>query len=111
VDTTGWPPGDYVLRPDAKSAARVVYDYFGGKARFPNVSDEMMEAVDKADSAGFSYEDVLNPRGWELLSFLMDHGRFGPPGLFGGKAGPLVAGPAREGPAKFAHGPTRISLS
>ena len=32
----------------------------------------MMEAVDKADAAQFSREDVLNPRGWELLSFLMD---------------------------------------
>lgn len=64
-------PG-YVLRHDAKSAARVVYDYYGGKEAFPGISDDMMNAVDKADSAGFSREDVLNPRGWELLSFLMD---------------------------------------
>ena len=63
---------NYILKADAKSAARVVYDHFGGKARFPLVSDAMMEAVDKADSAGFSREDVLNPQGWELLSFLMD---------------------------------------
>ncbi|HPU38221.1 MAG TPA: exopolyphosphatase [Microthrixaceae bacterium] len=67
IDTPG-----YVLQPDAKSAARVVYDHFGGKERFPNVSDEMMEAVDKADSAGFSMDDILDPQGWELLSFLMD---------------------------------------
>jgi nanoRNase/pAp phosphatase (c-di-AMP/oligoRNAs hydrolase) len=65
-------PSNYILKPDAKSAARVVYDHFGGKARFPRVSDAMMEAVDKADSAGFSREDVLAPAGWELLSFLMD---------------------------------------
>ena len=65
-------PANYILKPDAKSAARVVYDHFGGKARFPRVSDAMMEAVDKADSAGFSREDVLAPAGWELLSFLMD---------------------------------------
>ena len=64
-------PG-YVLLPAAKSAARVVYDHCGGKARFPRVSDAMMEAVDKADSAGFSIDDVLEPKGWELLSFLMD---------------------------------------
>ena len=63
---------NYILKPDAKSAARVVYDHFGGKARFPRVSDEMMEAVDKADSADFTREDVLAPSGWELLSFLMD---------------------------------------
>jgi nanoRNase/pAp phosphatase (c-di-AMP/oligoRNAs hydrolase) len=64
-------PG-HVLDPVAKSAARVVYDHFGGKAAFPRISDEMMAAVDKADSAGFSMDDVLHPTGWELLSFLMD---------------------------------------
>ena len=64
-------PG-YVLDPDAKSAARVVYDYYGGAERLPNISAEMMAAVDKADSAGFTMEDVLEPSGWELLSFLMD---------------------------------------
>lgn len=64
-------PG-YILKPDAKSAARVVYDYYGGKAKFPHISDTLMDAVDKADSAGFSKEEVLNPKGWELLSFLMD---------------------------------------
>ena len=42
---------NYVIDADAKSAARVVYDYFGGRERFPLISDEMMEAVDKADSA------------------------------------------------------------
>ncbi|MEO5696227.1 MAG: hypothetical protein ABIQ60_03710, partial [Burkholderiaceae bacterium] len=69
---SGKPTPNYILKPEAKSAARVVYDHYGGKARFPNVSDAMMDAVDKADSAGFSREDVLNPKGWELLSFLMD---------------------------------------
>lgn len=69
---SGQPTPNYILQPDAKSAARVVYDHYGGKARFPRVSDAMMDAVDKADSAGFSMDDVLNPQGWELLSFLMD---------------------------------------
>jgi nanoRNase/pAp phosphatase (c-di-AMP/oligoRNAs hydrolase) len=64
-------PG-YILEADAKSAARVVFNYYGGNARFYNVSDDMMEAVDKADSAGFNMDDILNPQGWELLSFLMD---------------------------------------
>lgn len=72
VRNSNIPTPGYVLEAHAKSAARVVYNYYGGKDRFPNISDEMMEAVDKADSAGFSMDDVLNPRGWELLSFLMD---------------------------------------
>ena len=63
---------NYILNASAKSAARVVYEYYGGKARFTRVSDDMMHAVDKADAADFSFEDVLNPKGWELLSFLMD---------------------------------------
>lgn len=61
-----------IIDPNAPSASRVVYNYFGGKARFPRISDEMMKAVDKADSAGFLLQDVLNPKGWELLSFIMD---------------------------------------
>ena len=72
VRNSGKPTPNYILEPQAKSAARVVYDYYGGRARFPRVSPEMMDAVDKADSAGFSADDVLNPKGWELLSFLMD---------------------------------------
>lgn len=72
VRNSGRPTPNYILQADAKSAARVVYDYYGGHARFPRVSTEMMEAVDKADSAGFSTADVLHPEGWELLSFLMD---------------------------------------
>lgn len=63
---------NHIIDPKAPSAARVVYDYFGGKDRFPTISDAMMLAVDKADSAAFSKEDILEPKGWELLSFIMD---------------------------------------
>lgn len=64
--------GNYIINPDAPSAARVVYDYYGGKEGFPGISDEMMSAVDKADSAQFSREEILNPTGWVLLNYLMD---------------------------------------
>ncbi len=63
---------NHVINADAPSAARVVYEYFGGADAFPTVSNEMMVAVDKADAAQFSKEDILNPQGWELLSFIMD---------------------------------------
>ncbi len=63
---------NHIIDPKAPSAARVVYDYYGGKEKLPNISEDMMIAVDKADSAQFNMEDVLNPKGWELLSFLMD---------------------------------------
>lgn len=55
----------------APSAARVVYDHYGGEEKLGKFK-EMMDAVDKADSAQFSKEDVLNPQGWELLSFICD---------------------------------------
>ena len=56
----------------ADSAARVVYEYFGGAQRFKRVSADMMEAVDKADAAKFKESEILDPKGWILLSFLMD---------------------------------------
>ena len=65
-------PENHVIDPKAPSAARVVYDYFGGAEKMPTISDDMMIAVDKADSAAFSKEEILNPEGWVLLSFIMD---------------------------------------
>lgn len=56
----------------APSAARVVYDYYGGRDKFGPALDDIMLGVDKADAAQFSKEDILNPKGWDLLSFLMD---------------------------------------
>jgi nanoRNase/pAp phosphatase (c-di-AMP/oligoRNAs hydrolase) len=63
---------NHIIDPKAMSAARVVYDYYGGHRRFPKVSDEMMLAVDKADAAQFSIEEILDPKGWVLLNYLMD---------------------------------------
>lgn len=63
---------NHVILADAPSAARVVYDYYGGKAAFPRVTDAMMDAVDKADSAQFSRDEILNPTDWPLLNYLMD---------------------------------------
>lgn len=63
---------NHIIDPQAPSAARVVYLYFGGRTRFPHISEEMMEAVDKADSAQFTVDEILNPQGWVLLNFLMD---------------------------------------
>ena len=63
---------NHIISASAPSAARVVYDHYGGKARFPNISDEMMDAVDKADSAQYNRDEVLNPSGWTLLNYLMD---------------------------------------
>ena len=61
-----------ILDPAAPSAARVVYNYFGGADRFPKISSEMLQAVDKGDSAQFTRDEVLYPKRWNLVNFLMD---------------------------------------
>ncbi|MBR1945397.1 MAG: exopolyphosphatase [Alphaproteobacteria bacterium] len=60
------------INPQAPSAARVVWETFGGKSRFSNIPEEIMNAVDKADSADYTVDDILHPTGWTLLSFIMD---------------------------------------
>src|SRR3954451_22992799 len=63
---------NHLIWPDAESAARVVYEYYGGAPIFPDISEEMMDAVDKADSAQFTLDEILHPERWVLLNFLMD---------------------------------------
>ncbi|WP_072682681.1 exopolyphosphatase [Arcobacter sp. LA11] len=63
---------NHIIYPDAPSAAEVVYQYYGGDEKFPVHFKDIMAASNKADSAAFSREDILNPKGWDLLSFLMD---------------------------------------
>ncbi len=53
------------------SCARIIYEYYGGKERFPQF-DDLMEAVDKVDSGNLTIDDVMNPQGWVLVGFLMD---------------------------------------
>lgn len=63
---------DHIIDANAPSAARVIYNHYGGKARFPSIGDDMMEAVDKSDSAQFTISEILEPTGWVLLNYLMD---------------------------------------
>src|SRR3954447_4021184 len=64
-------PANHVIVPGAESAARVVFEHFGGAERFPGI-EELMAAVDKGDAANFSLDEILDPQGWVLLNFLMD---------------------------------------
>ena len=71
VERVGSRP-NHVIDADAPSASRVVWRHYGGKERFPRVSDEMMTAVDQADSAQYGRADILAPERWSLLNFIMD---------------------------------------
>lgn len=55
----------------APSAARIIYEFYGGDSRFPHFK-EMIHYVDKVDSGNLTCEEILNPQGWILLGFLMD---------------------------------------
>ncbi|MEG5036857.1 exopolyphosphatase [Microcoleus sp. AT3-D2] len=63
---------NHIIDPYAASAARVLYKYYGGQSKFPDISESMMAAVDKSDSAQFAQEEVLHPQEWVLLNFIMD---------------------------------------
>ncbi|OHC74088.1 MAG: exopolyphosphatase [Rhodospirillales bacterium RIFCSPLOWO2_12_FULL_58_28] len=63
---------NHVIDAAAPSAARVVYSYYGGAKTFPHIPNGLMEAVDQADSAQYSSEDILAPTGWTMLNFLLD---------------------------------------
>jgi nanoRNase/pAp phosphatase (c-di-AMP/oligoRNAs hydrolase) len=57
----------------ASSCARVIYDYYGGSPAFWKFDESgLMEAVDKSDSGSLTEEEIKNPAGWVLLSFIMD---------------------------------------
>ncbi len=63
---------NHIIDPDAMSAARVVYDHYGGLETFPARWNDMMTEVDKADAAQFSIDEILSPTNWVLLNYLMD---------------------------------------
>src|ERR1043165_8918689 len=54
----GEPKPNHVIFPGADSAARVVYEYYGGAEAFPGI-EELMEAVDKGQPPQFSLEQIL----------------------------------------------------
>lgn len=70
-DRIGWKEevkGESRLAP---SAARIIYEYYGGDSRFESYKD-MIEAVDKVDSGNLTREEILDPKGWILMGFLSD---------------------------------------
>jgi hypothetical protein len=55
----------------APSTARIVYEYYGGGDRLPYM-EEMVQSVDKVDSGRLTVDEIINPKGWVLLGFIMD---------------------------------------
>ena len=63
---------NHIINPVAKSATRVIYEYFGGADKFPKEWGDMLDSVDKADSGNVTEEEIKNPKGWLMLNYLLD---------------------------------------
>ncbi len=63
---------NHVLDTAAPSSARVIYRYYGGRQKVPDISEDMLQAVDRSDSGNYRRADILAPRGWTMLNFLLD---------------------------------------
>jgi len=61
-------PGGY---READSAARIIYEYYGGVSALPHFA-ELVDATDKVDSGKLTREEIYDPEGWVLLGFIMD---------------------------------------
>ena len=72
VTRVGADLDNHIMEADAPSASRVVYEHFGGKAAFPNISEDLLTAVDRSDTANYTIEDILAPDDWGMLSFIVD---------------------------------------
>ena len=55
----------------APSCARVIFDYYGKDAKLDKF-EEMIHFVDRVDSGNLSADEILDPKGWVLLGFIMD---------------------------------------
>jgi oligoribonuclease NrnB/cAMP/cGMP phosphodiesterase (DHH superfamily) len=54
----------------APSAARVVYNHY--KSDKLKQYDSLLESVDRSDAAQLTMDEVTDPKGWILLSYVMD---------------------------------------
>ncbi len=71
-ERVGWSKefgGDSRIAP---SAARIIYDFYGGESAFPAHFKEIVLAADKVDDGQLTVDEVLNPTGWVLLGFICD---------------------------------------
>jgi hypothetical protein len=74
--TPAAPPPDFKGAFGASpSAARLVYDYYGGEKRLPQFA-VLVRETDRLDSADLTPDDVINPQGYIKLGFTID-GRTG----------------------------------
>ncbi|MBU0993908.1 MAG: exopolyphosphatase [Proteobacteria bacterium] len=58
-------------RPEL-STAQIIWNYYGGEKTFGSAFLPLLDAVNRSDSGDLTQEEILNPKDFILLSFLMD---------------------------------------
>lgn len=71
-ERVGWNPDIGGKSHLAPSAARIIYDFYGGEAGFPPHFAEIVAAADKVDDGNLTVDEVLHPKDWILLGFICD---------------------------------------
>lgn len=61
-----------ILELSAPSSSTLVYEYLGGEKKFGKKFADLVNAVDRADTTSYTKEDILNPKGWVLLNYIVD---------------------------------------
>jgi nanoRNase/pAp phosphatase (c-di-AMP/oligoRNAs hydrolase) len=70
--TPAAPPPDFRGSfGEAPSAARLVYEYYGGEEKMPQLADVVRE-TDRLDSADLTAQDILAPAGYIQLGLTLD---------------------------------------
>ncbi len=64
---------NYITKAKAKSTSRVIFDYLGGKAKLPDLQEDILIAAEKSISAEYNIDEILHRVDWNLLGFIMDH--------------------------------------
>ncbi len=63
---------NHLLYTDALSASEVVYRTYQETFEFSKKDKELLDVVQRAKTSSYTQDEVLNPKGWDLLSFIMD---------------------------------------
>ncbi len=63
---------NHILFTDLDSVSEIIYEYYGGEEVFSDDVLPLIEAANKSKNANYTKEEILSPKGWELLSFLTD---------------------------------------
>jgi nanoRNase/pAp phosphatase (c-di-AMP/oligoRNAs hydrolase) len=63
---------NHVIDASSASAARVLWNHYGGAPALSGVNAALIQAADQASQGRFTVEDVLHPTGWTLLNFISD---------------------------------------